>query len=179
MRTLLLQAVSRLQKLANHPCLLLALTSQPQVKQERDIQFAKLALGDEFDAIEAITTAQVERLSAARAKELASEIVRTCGKLQVLQSLFPVWRERGNKVLLFSKSTQMLTILEKWLALSGYSYLRFDGSIPVGPKRQRIIDQFSSDDSLMVLLISTGAGSVGLNITAANIVVIFDRTQPD
>jgi SNF2 family DNA or RNA helicase len=122
--------------------LLLGIGAQKdQCKQERDAQFAKLALATEYDTITSIATTDLERISAKRAQELGNEIVRTCGKLQVLQSLFPVWRERQSKVLLFSKSTQMLTILEKWLTLQRYSYLRFDGSIAVGPKRQRIIDQ--------------------------------------
>ena len=71
----------------------------------------------------------------------------------------------------------MLDVLGEWLEGLRHSYLRYDGSIQVGQKRQQIIDQFSTDPSIFILLLSTGAGALGLNITAANIVVIFDRTN--
>ena len=63
------------------------------------------------------------------------------GKLQILHKLLPEWKTKQSKVLIFSKSTRMLDLLEEWLTSLSHSYLRYDGSIQVGPKRQRIIDQ--------------------------------------
>lgn len=55
----------------------------------------------------------------------------------------------------------------------GYEYVKLHGSTPV-KQRQPIVDEFNARPSLFVFLISTTAGGLGLNLTAANRVVIFD-----
>lgn len=47
------------------------------------------------------------------------------------------------------------------------------GSV-TGRNRQELVDNFNKHDSCFVLLVSTAAGGVGLNLTAANKVVVFD-----
>lgn len=74
-------------------------------------------------------------------KQLETDRIQYCGKLQILSRLLPEWKSQQNKVLIFSKSTKMLDILEQFLANLRHSYLRYDGSIQVGVKRQKIIDQ--------------------------------------
>ena len=76
-------------------------------------------------------------------------------------------------MLLFSVSTRLLDILEKFLSRKGYVFCRLDGSTPT-KERQKLVDDFNKSRSLFVFLLSTRAGGVGLNITAANRVVIFD-----
>lgn len=68
------------------------------------------------------------------------------------------------QVLLFSYSTQMLDILQRFLRKEGYSFSRIDGSVPVN-KRQFIMDDFNRNPNKMVFLISTKAGGLGLNLT--------------
>lgn len=55
----------------------------------------------------------------------------------------------------------------------GYSNLRLDGTVPTS-SRQPLVDKFQNDDSIFMFLISTKAGGLGLNLTAANKVIIFD-----
>lgn len=55
----------------------------------------------------------------------------------------------------------------------GLEYCRLDGSTPTA-RRQVLVDNFNSDPNIRVFLISTRAGGVGLNLTGANTVVIFD-----
>eukprot|EP00927_Polykrikos_kofoidii_P047419 TRINITY_DN41550_c0_g1_i1.p1 TRINITY_DN41550_c0_g1~~TRINITY_DN41550_c0_g1_i1.p1 ORF type:complete len:1078 (+),score=163.53 TRINITY_DN41550_c0_g1_i1:101-3334(+) len=98
-----------------------------------------------------------------------------CGKMQVLLPLLRHWRKKGQKVLVFSRSTRLLDILEACLWQQGWSpqVLRLDGGTPPG-NRQRLVDEFNSSSTRGIFLISTRAGGVGLNLTSASVVVIFD-----
>lgn len=98
-----------------------------------------------------------------------------CGKMQVLLPLLRHWRRKGQKVLIFSRSTRLLDILEACLWQQGCSpqVMRLDGTTPTG-SRQRLVDEFETCTTRGIFLISTRAGGVGLNLTAASVVVIFD-----
>jgi Superfamily II DNA/RNA helicases, SNF2 family len=58
-------------------------------------------------------------------------------------------------------------LIQQFLIERGYSYLRLDGSTPTS-KRQLLIDEFQQNDDIFGFLISTKAGGMGLNLTAAN-----------
>jgi DNA excision repair protein ERCC-6-like 2 len=77
------------------------------------------------------------------------------------------------QVLVFSYSVRMLDILETFMKWESHQYCRLDGSTPPG-KRLEIVKTFNQDASLFVFLISTRAGGLGLNLTSANKVVVFD-----
>jgi superfamily II DNA or RNA helicase len=96
-----------------------------------------------------------------------------CGKLQALGE---VLRERisgGHRCLIFTQMGKMLDVLERWLNLHGWAYLRLDGSTPV-PERQRLMDRFNQDDRIPVFILSTRAGGLGINLTGADTVVFYD-----
>ena len=40
--------------------------------------------------------------------------------------------------------------------------------------RQELIDQYNEDDSIFIFLLSTKAGGMGINLTAANVVILHD-----
>ena len=68
----------------------------------------------------------------------------------------------------------LLDLLEDYIRLRGYSYERLDGSI-TGERRQAAIDRFSHPDSTTFLfLLGTRAGGVGINLVAADTVIIYD-----
>uniref|UniRef100_A0A8C5CVN9 Chromodomain helicase DNA binding protein 1-like n=1 Tax=Gadus morhua TaxID=8049 RepID=A0A8C5CVN9_GADMO len=68
--------------------------------------------------------------------------------------------------------TRMLDILQDYMEYRGYSYERLDGSVR-GEERNLAIKNFSSKD-VFVFMLSTKAGGVGLNLTAADTVVFMD-----
>lgn len=68
---------------------------------------------------------------------------------------------------------RVLDVLQEVLGLWGYEYLRLDGSTPVAT-RQGLIDQFNNDDDVFIFLLSTRAGGVGINLTAADSVIFYD-----
>ena len=102
--------------------------------------------------------------------------VAHCGKLRTLEVLLQRWSEapgEKNKVLIFSKRVQLLLILEKFLQARQHSFVMLDGSV-TGPERSRLVDEFNTRPSTFIFLLSVMAGGTGLNLTAANRVVIFD-----
>lgn len=100
--------------------------------------------------------------------------VAASGKLVLLDKLLPKLYTEGHKVLIFSQMKKVLDILEEYIEFKGYEYERLDGSSQ-GNIRQAAIDRFSKKDSKrFVFLLSTRAGGVGLNLTAADTVIIYD-----
>ncbi|KAE8250681.1 hypothetical protein A4X13_0g4489 [Tilletia indica] len=96
-----------------------------------------------------------------------------CGKWLVLQNLLREWKKAGDKVLLFSQNLRLLDWLETLVQLAGFVHRRLDGTTAQA-LRQSYVDDFNYSEDITVFLISTMAGGVGLNLTAANKVVIFD-----
>lgn len=93
------------------------------------------------------------------------------GKYDQFRELLAETIKSGRKILLFSQFTSMLDIFEKDLKEEDINYLRLDGSTK---NRQELVDQFNEDESVSVFLISLKAGGVGLNLTAANVVFLYD-----
>eukprot|EP00753_Platysulcus_tardus_P011376 PLAT3286.7.p1 GENE.PLAT3286.7~~PLAT3286.7.p1 ORF type:complete len:211 (+),score=113.51 PLAT3286.7:65-634(+) len=95
-------------------------------------------------------------------------------KVQKLAKLLPqLVHEEDRRVLLFSQFTIMLDVLELVMDRLGFEYRRFDGSTPVS-ERQQLVDEFQTDDSIKVLLLSTRAAGQGVNLTAASAVILHD-----
>ena len=94
-------------------------------------------------------------------------------KLERLEELLgDLLRERDRKIVLFSEWTTMLNLIEPILHKNKAGFVRLDGTVPQ-KKRQMLVQQFMSDPACRVF-ITTNAGSVGLNLQAANTVVNVD-----
>lgn len=76
-------------------------------------------------------------------------------------------------MLIFSQWTRLLDLLEVLMEDLQFSYFRLDGSTPVR-ERQEMIDAFNADQSIPVFLLSTKAGGLGINLTAADTVILHD-----
>ena len=122
---------------------------------------------------------------------LPATLLRTSsGKMQLLAKLLPALRARGHRVLLFCQMTRMLDIIDDWLRASGVGmerdpmdpsgmrgrrvYSRVDGATP-SRTRQRVIESFNSEESVtFLMLVSTRAGGLGLNLATADTVIMYD-----
>ncbi|XP_061181749.1 DNA excision repair protein ERCC-6-like 2 [Saccostrea echinata] len=96
-----------------------------------------------------------------------------CGKMRILQRLLKVFQRDHSKVLIFSYSTRVLDIIDQYLITTGYEYRRLDGSTSMS-KRSMLVREFNRDPNIFLFLISAKAGGLGLNLTGANRVIIFD-----
>lgn len=102
------------------------------------------------------------------------EIVRASGKFELLDRLLPKLRRAGHRVLLFSQMTRLMDILEVYLQVHDFKYLRLDGSTKT-EERGTLLKQFNAPDSpFFMFLLSTRAGGLGLNLQTADTVIIFD-----
>lgn len=95
------------------------------------------------------------------------------GKMIVVETLLKLWHKQNHKVLLFTQSRQMLCILENFVKQQSYKYLRMDGSTSIG-SRQPLITKFNEDPDLFVFLLTTRVGGLGVNLTGANRIIIYD-----
>uniref|UniRef100_A0A3B3RM95 Chromodomain helicase DNA binding protein 5 n=1 Tax=Paramormyrops kingsleyae TaxID=1676925 RepID=A0A3B3RM95_9TELE len=101
-------------------------------------------------------------------------LVKSSGKLTLLQKMLKKLKDEGHRVLIFSQMTKMLDLLEDFLEYEGYKYERIDGGI-TGGLRQEAIDRFNAPGAQQFcFLLSTRAGGLGINLASADTVVIYD-----
>ncbi|KAK6479212.1 DNA excision repair protein ERCC-6-like, partial [Huso huso] len=107
-------------------------------------------------------------------QQSSETLIQESGKLPFLISLLEKLREEGNRTLVFSQSRKMLDIIENILDDRGFKVMRVDGTVSHLAQRERRITKFKKNRDYSVFLLTTQVGGLGLNLTAANRVVIFD-----
>ncbi|KXS98600.1 hypothetical protein AC578_4295 [Pseudocercospora eumusae] len=95
------------------------------------------------------------------------------GKVQKFKELVEAYVKNGDRLLVFSQFTTLMDILEAVLETLDIKFMRLDGSTNMAD-RQEMIDTFTDDASIPVFMLSTRAGGAGINLAAANKVIIFD-----
>ncbi|KAF8838231.1 hypothetical protein BDN67DRAFT_955400 [Paxillus ammoniavirescens] len=107
------------------------------------------------------------------------ELVDASGKMMLLERLLDELFNRKHKVLIFSQFTTMLDIIETWATeLKGWNICRIDGSTdPLERRNQMNTFQEGGDspDAPILFLLSTRAGGLGINLTAADTVIFYDQ----
>ncbi|KAF7667870.1 hypothetical protein LDENG_00040700 [Lucifuga dentata] len=105
--------------------------------------------------------------------KIDEQLVQSSGKFLILDRLLPALKERGHKVLIFSQMTSILDVLMDYCYLRGFQYSRLDGSMSFADRDENMT-KFSKDPEVFLFLLSTRAGGLGINLTAADTVIIFD-----
>ncbi len=95
------------------------------------------------------------------------------GKLIKLAELLKKLYINKSKALIFTQMTRMLDILEIFLNIHGFTYVRLDGSTKV-ELRQQIVDKFNNDKKVFCFISSTRSGGIGLNLTGADSIIFYD-----
>ncbi|KAF7698621.1 putative global transcription activator SNF2L1 [Cucumispora dikerogammari] len=98
-------------------------------------------------------------------------LIKNSCKLTVLDKLLKL-KYGNHKILIFSQWTAILHILEDYCNFREYSYVRIDGTTST-EDRASAVDQFMTGETF-IFLISTRAGGLGLNLTAADTVIFYD-----
>ncbi|KAH6722788.1 SNF2 family N-terminal domain-containing protein [Leptodontidium sp. MPI-SDFR-AT-0119] len=94
-------------------------------------------------------------------------------KMNALIPLTAIQNRSAQSLIIFSCWTRTLDLVSVYLGRSGISYQRIDGD-QVLSQRQYNMDRFVTDERIPILLMSTGVGAFGLNLTAANHVYILE-----
>lgn len=152
-----------LKKLCDHPRLLSAAA------------IAKLGLQEDGEET-AVTTNTEEDDAAVQgiANVPDNTLISESGKLVFLLALLERLREEGHRTLVFSHYRKVLDILERILGNRGFKVMRLDGTVKQTTERERRISVFQTDRSYTVFLLTTQVGGVGITLTAASRVVIYD-----
>ncbi|XP_006456421.1 hypothetical protein AGABI2DRAFT_181051 [Agaricus bisporus var. bisporus H97] len=108
---------------------------------------------------------------------LGAELVNASGKMMVLDRLLRELLKRGHRVLIFSQFVTMLNIIEDWATdFMGWNICRIDGTTSPQRRRQQMNEfQKATEDSPKIFLLSTRAGGLGINLTAADSVIFYDQ----
>ncbi|TKY65425.1 ATP-dependent helicase BRM [Spatholobus suberectus] len=107
--------------------------------------------------------------------ELSTDlIVKSCGKLWILDRILIKLQRTGHRVLLFSTMTKLLDILEDYLNWRRLVYRRIDGTTNLEDRESAIMDFNSPDSDSFIFLLSIRAAGRGLNLQSADTVVIYD-----
>ena len=101
-------------------------------------------------------------------------LVTESGKMVMLDRLVPYLFSNGHKVLIFSQFSKQLDILEDWATvLRGWPVCRIDGAVKQEDRSDQI-DAFNTQKDHQLFLLSTRAGGLGINLTSADTVILFD-----
>jgi SNF2 family DNA or RNA helicase len=76
-----------------------------------------------------------------------------------------------DKTIIFTQFTNMLDLIQEPLKAAGYKFVRYDGSLNVKAKNNAV-QTLRNDPETTIMLTSTKCGSLGLNLTAANRVIV-------
>ncbi|XP_049729255.1 DNA excision repair protein ERCC-6-like [Elephas maximus indicus] len=101
-------------------------------------------------------------------------LINESGKMIFLMELLKRLRDEGHQTLVFSQSRQILNFIEHVLKNRHFKTLRIDGTITHLLEREKRINLFQQNKDYSVFLLTTQVGGVGLTLTAATRVVIFD-----
>lgn len=155
--------MATLQKLTNHLALIIPSSIDSNEKQARDLDDLQISMPNQWKDL----YRQRDNITNFAKQEY-------CGKWKVLKRLLQFWYSNGDKVLVFSHSVRLLQMLRMlFTSTTTYNVSYLDGSMKY-EDRQQAVNDFNADPKQFVFLISTRAGGVGLNITSANKVVVFD-----
>ncbi|KZC14635.1 Lymphocyte-specific helicase [Dufourea novaeangliae] len=101
------------------------------------------------------------------------DLVNSSGKLLVLDAMLAKLKSQGHKVLLFSTMVTILNMIEDYLSMRTYEYVRLDGGTKLEIRKENI-QAFNTNPNIFLFLVSTRAGGVGLNLVSADTVIIYD-----
>lgn len=101
-------------------------------------------------------------------------LVDNAAKMIMLDKLLKKMQAQGSRVLIFSQMSRVLDILEDYSVMRGFQYSRIDGSTAHEDRIAAIDDYNKPDSEKFLFLLTTRAGGLGINLTTADIVVLFD-----
>jgi len=102
------------------------------------------------------------------------QLIHDSGKLTLMDRLLRKLKEDGHRVLIFCQMTKMIDILEDYMAFRKHTYVRLDGSSNLADRRD-MVEDFQTRDDIFAFLLSTRAGGLGINLTAADTVIFYDN----
>lgn len=101
------------------------------------------------------------------------KLILDSGKLAKLDALLTKLKAEGHRCLIYFQMTRMIDLFEEYLAFRQHKYLRLDGNSTISERRDMVTD-WQTKPELFIFLLSTRAGGLGINLTAADTVIFYD-----
>lgn len=101
-------------------------------------------------------------------------LIQESGKMTFVLQLLSILRDEGHRTLIFSQSRKILDIIERILKNRRFRTTRLDGTISRLCERDQIVNNFQTKSKADVFLLTSQVGGVGLTLTAADRVIIYD-----
>lgn len=101
-------------------------------------------------------------------------LIDNSGKMVMLDKILKRMKAQGSRVLIFSQMSRQLDILEDYCMFRDYPYCRIDGSTAHEDRIAAIDDYNKPDSEKFIFLLTTRAGGLGINLTSADIVILYD-----
>ncbi|KAK9747318.1 SNF2-related domain [Popillia japonica] len=119
-------------------------------------------------------------------KDYVPGIIENSAKMEILFCIIKESIALGDRLLVFSQSLITLDLIEQFLQINvcpgetrnwakNVNYYRLDGSTSA-LEREKLINEFNSNPKIYLFLVSTRAGSLGINLIGANRVVVLDAS---
>lgn len=102
-----------------------------------------------------------------------NRFITESGKLSMLDKLLDNLKNNDHRVLIYFQMTKMMDLMEEYLTFRQHNYIRLDGSSKLEDRRDLVHD-WQTKPEIFVFLLSTRAGGLGINLTAADTVVFYD-----
>ena len=116
----------------------------------------------------------LDNMSPPYAPDDDAEYIRASGKFDILDRILPKLKAAGHRVLLFSQMTRSMDLLEYYLEMKGYIFLRLDGETKTNERPQLLAEFNAPGSDVFLFMLSTRAGGLGLNLQTADTVILFD-----
>ncbi|CAH8618104.1 unnamed protein product [Heterobilharzia americana] len=101
-------------------------------------------------------------------------LYRASGKFELLDRILPKLKACGHRVLIFCQMTSLMTIMQDYFDYRNFRYLRLDGTTRSEDRGELLVKFNDASEDIFIFLLSTRAGGLGLNLQAADTVIIFD-----
>ncbi|KAK5166897.1 uncharacterized protein LTR77_007626 [Saxophila tyrrhenica] len=101
------------------------------------------------------------------------DLTQSSSKLEAMMEITTATNTEGDKTIIFSQWTRFLDIVQSRLDREGYKYCRIDGTMKA-QEREAALQALEKDAGCTIMLASLNVCSVGLNLTAANQIILSD-----
>ncbi|KAK2898680.1 hypothetical protein Q8A67_010098 [Cirrhinus molitorella] len=178
----LCNVMMQLRKMANHPLLhrqyytsdKLAAMSKAMLKEPTHFDADPALIQEDMEVMSDFELHNLcKQYSSISCFQLEKELLLDSGKFALLTKLLTRFKEKGDRVVLFSQFTMVLDIVEILLKHLDHQFVRLDGSTPMA-ERIGLIDKYNTNPEIFVFLLSTRAGGQGINLASANTVILHD-----
>lgn len=102
-----------------------------------------------------------------------NRFIKDSAKLAKLDEMLPKLKSEDHRVLIYFQMTKMMDLMEEYLTYRQYKFIRLDGSSKLEDRRD-LVNDWQTRPEIFIFLLSTRAGGLGINLTAADTVIFYD-----